>query len=562
MQLFLDTGYSERAARRETPRGACLEIVPEAGRDGGRGALLACAEGLPDRPEAEKAARIAITALADSYYAAPEGWALKQALEESVRAAHQAVLAGGERGRAAVFAALVLRGRRWLAAHAGHARIWLYRDHELKLLTRDHLIPRPRRRPEVARALGLAGELEAEYRAGELAEGDVFLLTTPGAHEALDAARIRGTLESDTGMEQIAELLAARALEAGAPGYAGVCAVRVEKLPPESDADAREGVAELAFVEPPAVGEEIDGFRIEKLVYRGRRFRIYKASDTESGAAVALKFPDAACRDDPECARSFLREEWIGRRIDSPYLVKTVRLRPGRRRALYIAMEYHEGEPLAKRIRRKGGLPVEEALRLGEQLLEALEALHGHGVIHRDLRVNHLLYDKARRRLLVLGLGESRVEALTEGGERSATSALSYQAPELFEGKPANERTDIYAAGVTLYRMLTGEYPYGEIRAPRWEGAAYRPMSRWKPELPEALEAVVQRACAAAPSERFASVAQFASALARAGATLPGNRYETRPPAGAARPAASRWTWVALASLLAGLVAYLVVALG
>lgn len=561
MQLFLDTGRSERTARQELPRGACLEIVPDTGRDGGRGALLACAEGVPGRPDAEKAARIAITALADSYYAAPEGWALKQALEESARAAHQAVVAGGERGRAAVFAALVLRGRRWLAAHAGHARIWLFRDHELKLLTRDHLVPRPRRRPEIAQALGFADEPEVEYRSGELVEGDVFVLTTPGAHDLLDAARIRGVLESEAGAEQIAEQLAARAIDAGTPGYAGVCAVRVEKLPPESIADTREGVADLAFVEPPAVGETIDGFRIEKLVYRSRRFRIFKAADEESGATVALKFPDPSCRDEPECDRSFLREEWIGRRIDCPYLVKTLRLRPGRRHALYIVMEYHEGEPLAKRIRRKGALPVDEAIRLTEQLLTALETLHGHGVIHRDLRVNHLLYDRAQRRLLVLGLGESRVEAIKDGADLSATSAWSYQAPELFEGKAANERSDIYAAGVILYRMLTGEYPYGKIRTPRWEDRPYRPMSQWKTELPEGLETVVQRACAAAPSERFASAGQFASALARAGASLSGNRYETRTRPDDPAPSASRWTWMAVAALFAGLVAYLVVAL-
>lgn len=561
MQLFLDTGHSERTARQELPRGTCLEIVPDSVRDGGRGALFACAEGIPERPEAEKAARIAITALADSYYAAPEGWALRQALEESVRAAHQAVLAGGERGRAAVFAALVLRGRRWLAVHAGHARIWLFRDHELKLLTHDHLEPRPRRRPEIVKALGLTAELEVDYRGGELVEGDVFLLTTPGTHEPVDAARIRGILDSDAGAEQIAETLTARALESVAAGYAGVCTVRVEKLPPESVADTREGVADLAFVDPPAVGATIDGFRIEKLVYRSRRFRIYKATDEESGATVALKFPDASCRNDPEGARSFLREEWIGRRIDNPYLVKALRPRPGRRRALYVVTEYHEGEPLAKRIRRKGGLPVDEALRLTEQLLQALEALHGHGVIHRDLRVNHLLYDKANRRLLVLGLGESRVEALRESGDGTATSAWSYHAPELFEGKAANERTDVYAAGVTLYRMITGEYPYGKLRAPRWEERAYRPMSQWKLGVPEALEPVVQRACEVIPSERFASAAQFASALARAGAALSGNRYETQPRIESGRPGGGPWTWVALASLLTGLVAYLVVAL-
>lgn len=551
MRLLIDIGYCEQSAKRTAPAGSCIAIVPEADR-GSHGVLLACGEGVAGRPEREQAAKTAMTTLGDTYYAAADGWSPRQALAEGLDAAHQAVMGGGERGRAAVVGALVLHGRSWVLAHAGNVRVWRYRDRQLKQITRDHLVPLTMRRVEVTKACGLAPTLEAEYDEGELKESDIFFLTTPGMHDVLPGPAIVGVLQSDSTAQQMADLLVQRAFAAHAPGYVGVCIARVEKLPRASALDARDD-APLPVIDLPKAGATVDGFEIEKLVHRSRRFRLYKAKDRESDNTVVLRFPDPAFSDDAQTAQAFLREEWIGRRIDSPYVVKTLALRPGRRTALYSVMEYHQGENLAKRIRRKQGLPWREALLLGEQLLSALEKLHQQGVIHRDIRPNNLLYDKPHRQLRVLGLGSSHVQGLPDTENGASTSAMSYWAPELHSHAPASERTDLYAAGVTIYRMLTAAYAYGKIRSPEDRAARdYIALAQHKEGLPYGLDDVLQRACAADPANRYANAAQFATALSTLQATTMQPAARARTPM--EKPRRSIWI---VAGLIAALVTYL-----
>ncbi|MBI3897926.1 MAG: protein kinase [Gammaproteobacteria bacterium] len=556
MPLFLDIGHCEQAARRTASMGSCMVLVPE-GRDGGHGVMLACAEGVPGRPEPQQAAKTAITALGDTYYAATSG-SLQDALTNSVNAAHQALLTAGERGRAVTAAVLVLHGQRWLLANCGNVRAWLYRDLQLKQLSRDHLLPRPTQRAEITKALGLATTLEADYQTGQLAQGDILLITSPDLHEALSGSVIVGVLQSDSTAQQMSEALVQRAISGRAQGYVGVCVARIERLPPESANDGREDIRSFPVIDPPALDANVDGFTIQEIVHKSRRFRLYKAQDRESGRIVVLRFPNPSYHDDTRSVQTFLREEWIGKRIDSPFVVKTLGLRPGRRTALYSVMEYHEGENLAKRVRRKRGLPPLEALRLGEQLVSALEALHRQGVVHRDVRANNLLYDKNNRELRLLGLGSSRIDALQENSVEISTSAMSYCAPELFRDAPATEASDIYAAGVTIYRMISAEYPYGKIRAREEVGRqGYTPLSHYKAGLPNMLDEVLQRACANDPMDRYPNMSQFAAALIAAR-----NALESIAKNKATEPERSNlpinWQlWTASISLLLLLLAYL-----
>lgn len=550
MRLFLDIGHYEWSAKRELRPGSCLAAVADTAPEGGHGVLLACAEGLAGRPEAEQAARSVTTALGDMYYSAADDAPVRQTLEDALTAANNAIRASGDRGRAAVVAALVLQGRRWYTAHAGHVRVWRYRDLQIKQLTRDHVLPLSPGRSEVTHACGYGDVVEADHDEGELKESDIFLVTSSGVHDALAGSELLGVLQSDGTAQQMAEALVQRALAVQPAAYAGVCLARVEKLPPASSV-SRGSLLPLA--ELPVPGMEIDKFAIEKLIIKSRRFRLYRATDRESDETVALRFPDPSY---PESAQTFLREEAIGRRVESPYLLKPIAVRPGRRTALYAVVEYHKTESLAKRIRRKQGLPGEESIRLADQLLAALETLHGQGVIHGDVRPHNLLYDKRKRRIYLFGFMANR----NEGGRALPSGSLSYRAPELVAGVPANERSDVYAAGVTVYRMLTGEYPYGKIRTDTdWKALDYVSISRHHAGLASALDNALARACALDPAERYPNVAQFAAALNAVQLTAKGaipakGTGATPTPAGQ-----NMWAWGAATGLVAALLSYLYV---
>ena len=128
MRLFLDIGHCDRSTKPGARAGTCLAAVADGPAEAGHGVLLACAEGVAGRPDAEQAARTATTALSDAYYSAADVYAPLETLQDGLLAANRAVRATGERGRAAAVAALVLQGRRWYTAHAGHVRVWRYRD--------------------------------------------------------------------------------------------------------------------------------------------------------------------------------------------------------------------------------------------------------------------------------------------------------------------------------------------------------------------------------------------------------------------------------------------------
>jgi protein phosphatase len=566
MPLFLDTGFSVRTANQDGGADSCLAIVPNEDIAHPHGALFAVADGIAERPEPESAARDALKALGDSYYAAPESWPPGRALRESLAAANHSLLTQGERGRAAVLSALALRHRRWWMGHAGDTRVWLLRDHRLKLLTRDHVTPRMGGRPLPNRACGLDADLDADHATGELAEGDIFVLTAGGVHDVLDGAHIMSCLLVDSSTKQMADCLTGRAVSAGGRGNVTACVVRVEKLPGETASDIAENLAHLPVITPPEPGAVLDRFRIEALIHKSRLHRLYRALDEDSGSRVVLKFPNPRLARAAGFADAFLREEWIGKRIDNPNLVKTLPMRPGRRSALYSTMSHVGGDNLHERIRRKRRLSVSESLAYGAQLLEALESLHRHGVVHGDVRAKNIVVDKKKGQLYLLGLGTSQVDTLGEmtQGPTVPKSSVSHVAPELFGGEPMTARSDVYSAGVTLYHMLTGHYPYGRLSnrdsAP---SGGMIPAARYHPDLPPWLEDVLARACDLDPAARFASAGEFAEALAGHGATGIVSTYRAHAGADLTRHASSgpssrpRWEWLAVGLLIAGLLVYL-----
>ena len=505
-------------------------MTPGTGRYRELGALLAVADGVGGFPDGEGASASAVGALRESYYAAPETWTPEHALRESFEHANQAVLSGGMPGRATTLSALALLSHRWVVGHVGDTRVWQLRDGALTQLTEDHHLPHAQFGALITRACGLDRQLNPDIRSGALAAGDVYLLSSDGVHEVLEPAALVEELARDAHAQDIADAVVRRAYDTGSHDNVSACVVRVLDLPAETEADVRATLGDLPVGALPAEGDTLDDYRIEQRLHAGRMSSLFLARDAQTGAHVVLKFPNPQHAGDPAFVEFFLREEWLGRRLDSPYLVKTLAVRPGRRSRLYSVMAYHSGETLAQRIRRRHGLAVREALRYARTLLTALDHLHRRGVIHRDVKPENILIDETDR-LRLTDLGISRVERHhgPAGTPSGPVGTPSYMAPELFQGGEASERTDIYAAGVTLYEMLTRHFPNGEIEPftrPRFR--APTPPERYNPDVPDWLSRVILKACAVDPGERYADVVEFAAALAPP--LLAGGAAARKPP--------------------------------
>jgi len=173
-------------------------------------------------------------------------------------------------------------------------------------------------------------------------------------------------------------------------------------------------------------------------------------------------------------------------------------------------LPFYEGETLERRLLRAPRLTLTDGLAIAIKLTKALAALHRAGIIHRDVKPENILLE-ADGGLKLLDLGVARLRRFEEAEPLEIPGTRSYMAPELFTGTPADESTDLFALGVTVYRMFTGgAYPYGEVEAfsqPRLGKATT--LSKVRPDLPAWLERCLARAIALDPRDRHADAIEF-----------------------------------------------------
>jgi serine/threonine protein kinase len=181
-------------------------------------------------------------------------------------------------------------------------------------------------------------------------------------------------------------------------------------------------------------------------------------------------------------------------------------------------LPFYEGETLERRLSRPPGLSLTSGLDYAIKLAGGVAALHRAGIIHRDIKPENVILEAIRDRqvpgLRLIDLGVARLPYMEDIPAPYAPGTPSYMAPELFAGAQGDERSDQFALGVTIYRMFTGAYPYGEIEAfshPRFKRA--KPLAAHRPDLPAWLDQALARATAADPDERFGDVFEFIFAL-------------------------------------------------
>ena len=244
---------------------------------------------------------------------------------------------------------------------------------------------------------------------------------------------------------------------------------------------------------------------------------VYLARDLKHDRRVALKVlhPELAAALGQE---RFHREIMLAARLQHPHILTV--LDSGEAAAqLWFTMPFVEGESLRDRLNRKKQLPVEDALRIAREAAEALDYAHRSGVVHRDVKPENVLLTEGYA--LVADFGIARALG---GGEQQLTSTgiaigtPAYMSPEQASGThELDARTDVYALGCVLYEMLAGEPPYtgptAQAIIARALTEAPRPIHPMRAGVPEAVDAIIAKAMAVSPADRYGSAAEFARAL-------------------------------------------------
>jgi serine/threonine-protein kinase len=244
--------------------------------------------------------------------------------------------------------------------------------------------------------------------------------------------------------------------------------------------------------------------------------RVYKAYDTEIREHVALKVLNPEIASNESIVERFRNELKLARRISHRHVCRMFDL--GRSEdTTYISMEYVSGEDLKTLLRRIGHLPAGKAVRFAEQVTEGLMEAHRAGVVHRDLKPQNIMIDReGNARIMDFGIARAlKARGMTDPGMIIGTP--DYMAPEQFEGKEADQRTDIYALGAILYEMVTSGPPFeGEtplVVAMKHKTEKPRDPREANAQVPEALSRLILRCLEKDRDRRFQSAAELLAGL-------------------------------------------------
>jgi serine/threonine-protein kinase len=261
-------------------------------------------------------------------------------------------------------------------------------------------------------------------------------------------------------------------------------------------------------------GDTLDHYRLDATVAHSGMSTLFKATDLRDGRQVAIKVPHDEMEADPVLVERFKREQEIGQELDHPGVVKTY---DGEERSrVYMVIEWVDGRLLRSILNEEGRLPIDRAVNLALRICDALDYMHKHGVIHRDLKPENIMVgEQDSVKLIDFGIAmKEEARRITHVTMSPALGTPDYISPEQVKGQRGDQRSDIYALGVMLYEMLTGETPFSGSNplAVMNERLLHdpKPARKLRAEISPELQEILNRALVGDPRRRYATAAEMA----------------------------------------------------
>jgi len=530
--LEISIGQHSDKGRKESNQDFHGALIPRRPLLGTKGIALVLADGISSSAVGGVASESAVKSFLTDYYCTSDAWTVKTSAQRVIDATNSWLHAQTRRGPhrydrdkgyVCTLSVMVLKSTTLHIFHIGDSRVYRMSGASLEQLTEDHRVVVSAEQVYLSRALGMNPQVEIDYRTVPLEPGDVFVQATDGVFDHVSPHAVAAVLaEHGQDLDGAARAIVEEAYARGSTDNLTVQLVRVDALP---EGEATEAVDQASDLPLPPLLEaraEFDGYRILRQLHASSRSHVYLATDIDSGQTAVLKIPSIDLRADRDHLRRFRMEEWIARRIDNAHVLRPHP--PAReRKYLYLATEFVDGQTLGQWMVDHPRPDLETVRGIVEQIARGLRAFHRLEMLHRDLRPENVMIDKAGT-VKIIDFGSTLVAGVAEAGrapERNPVpGTFQYTAPEYFLGEGGTTRSDLFSLGVIAYQMLAGRLPYGAAMAQARTRAqqrkvAYVSVLDSEREIPVWIDGVLRKAVHADPRQRTEELSEFVAELRR-----------------------------------------------
>jgi serine/threonine protein phosphatase PrpC len=492
-----------------------------------KGIAIALADGISSSNVSQIASEASVRGFLDDYFCTSEAWSVKKSAHRVLTATNSWLHSQSQRshhrfdkdkGYVCTLSAMVIKSTTAHLFHIGDTRIYRLRDDSLEKLTEDHRLWVSDEKSYLSRALGINQKLEIDYSMLPVEKGDVFVLATDGVYEYASGEFIINTIDShDVNLDAAAKAIVDEAYAQGSTDNLTIQIVRLDDLPLQDATEIHQQLTELPFPPILEARTKFDGYTIIRSLHASSRSHVYLAVDNETNTQVVIKTPSIDLQGDPAYLERFLMEEWIARRISSPFVLKPCS-QSRKRNYLYIVMEFIEGQTLTQWMRDNSTPEITVVRDIAEQVSKGLLAFHRLEMLHQDLRPENIMIDNTGT-VKIIDFGATKVAGIDE-----ITSAIEhadilgtaqFTAPEYFLGENGSTRSDLFSLAVIIYQMLAqGRLPYGvQVSQSRTKSAQnklhYQSVLDDDREIPAWIDHTLKKALQPDPYKRYEELSEF-----------------------------------------------------
>lgn len=487
-----------------------------------KGVVACIADGVSESERSHLASQMSVTQFLSDYFSTPDSWDIEVSASRVLKALNDWLSSENQKGHGdamvTTFSSVIIKSRTAHVFHVGDSRVYRLSRGNFECLTRDHSIALSKDAHVLSAALGMDSKLNVDFKSIDIEEGDLLFLATDGIFSHLTSSDLKQKIESQkdhVNLDAVCESICDFAVESGSTDNVTCGLVRLDSLAIETAEEASSRIHEKVIPPVMAVGNKIDEFEVLRIIHSGTRSHIYKVKNLQSGEVFALKAPSKNFEDDRVYLDGFLREQWVGRRLNHPNLMK---IYPASEDSsfLYLVCECVSGQTLREWMQDNPTPSLSKVRDIVDGTAMALRAMHRMGMVHRDIKPENIMVTHDGE-IKIIDYGTVQVAGIDELAsaiiEDQVVGSVAYSAPEYVLGQKATSQSDVFSLGVVAYELLVGRRPYklNENVRDKWTFSTWghEPAFSYRKDLPKWVCAALEKATMPYPKNRYPVLSEF-----------------------------------------------------